>query len=481
MIVDKLTSMPTIDILPDDVLLYIFSLDRRYDPPLVAWKWHDLVHVCRRWRYLIFGSSRHLGLRLVMGFFLLRELRIGRRALDCWQTLPIYIWSNTWGALPPKNEDDVAAALEHSDRIREIDLTVSYATLQKSTALTEKSFSALESIHLESPHDSLTAVPSGFLGRCTGTLRHIHLETISFPTLPQFLLSSHDLLSLSLGPDLLVGGQSLSPGALTAILSATTQLVILNFIFEFTVSHPEQESAHPLPPDPVVLPSLTHIAFTGSVEYLERLVSGIHAPLLYQLHVTFCQHGVLALPRLCQFISRAASLRSPPRRTYLELWADNFTIKQYFRDTPHFQDGPYLVLICEQELEALEMSEAVFVYRQLSPLASSVRQLTINARDSPPGPEGNSDAARWLQLLAPFDGVQEFELYGEEGPCWEIAYALELSTSEMAREVLPTLSTLRAHVLDYEQEFETYAQSCIKSFVAAREQSGRPLIVYYDI
>ena len=60
-----------IDVLPDDVLLEIFDFYVDLNPwnPLDDTKedkeaWQSLVHVCRRWRSLVFLSSRRLKLRL---------------------------------------------------------------------------------------------------------------------------------------------------------------------------------------------------------------------------------------------------------------------------------------------------------------------------------------------------------------------------------------------------------------------------------
>ena len=48
--------------LPDDVLLAIFDFcGDKYE--LEAWQ--TLVHVCRRWRSVVLGSPRRLGLQLV--------------------------------------------------------------------------------------------------------------------------------------------------------------------------------------------------------------------------------------------------------------------------------------------------------------------------------------------------------------------------------------------------------------------------------
>ena len=58
-----------IDILPDDVLLEIFDFymiipSYTGNPRYKAWQ--SLVHVCRRWRILVFGSPRRLDLRLFL-------------------------------------------------------------------------------------------------------------------------------------------------------------------------------------------------------------------------------------------------------------------------------------------------------------------------------------------------------------------------------------------------------------------------------
>ena len=66
----------TIDDLPDDVLLAIFNfhVDKHQGLPVSIFdchrireieSWQSLVHVCRRWRGLVFASPRRLNLRLV--------------------------------------------------------------------------------------------------------------------------------------------------------------------------------------------------------------------------------------------------------------------------------------------------------------------------------------------------------------------------------------------------------------------------------
>src|SRR5258707_15876333 len=59
----------TIDVLPDVALLEIFDcyvnqVPEADDNSLGIEAWHTLVHVCQRWRTVVFGSPRRLDLRL---------------------------------------------------------------------------------------------------------------------------------------------------------------------------------------------------------------------------------------------------------------------------------------------------------------------------------------------------------------------------------------------------------------------------------
>ena len=110
----------TIDKLPDDVLLDIFDFYLDNDNSACerrnADEWFTLVHVCRRWRNVVFASPRRLNLALRC-----RDKTPVRAMLDIWPALPVEIehdWRGKWEAWP----DDIIAALEHRDRVRSIDL-----------------------------------------------------------------------------------------------------------------------------------------------------------------------------------------------------------------------------------------------------------------------------------------------------------------------------------------------------------------------
>ena len=98
--------------LPHVALLEIFSF---YSEEIDAW--HTLVHVCRYWRDLVFGSPRRLGLRLWY-----KARTPVKDMLDIWPPIPISIWieSDKWQGV---KDDNIITALEHNDRVREFDLS----------------------------------------------------------------------------------------------------------------------------------------------------------------------------------------------------------------------------------------------------------------------------------------------------------------------------------------------------------------------
>jgi len=119
------------------------------------------------------------------------------------------------------------------------------------------------------------------------------------------------------------------------------------------------------------------------------------------------------------------------------------------------------------------VSEVDHICTQLSPLASSVKQLKISAFQPPPNLKRKTDPAPWLELLKPYNSVEVVEFCGKDAACTGIASALEQSTWEVAQELLPALRVLRI------RGFHTWSMSngLITSFVAARQLAARPIIV----
>ena len=125
--------------LPDNVLLEIFCFYREKEESKntfdLVWEWHLLVHVCRGWRQVVFGSPLRLDLRI-----LCTPTTPARKDLGIWPALPIVIdirnkdepYHNN---LPTSSEDNIVAALEHSDRVCNIWIYTSGLLDRKSTRL----------------------------------------------------------------------------------------------------------------------------------------------------------------------------------------------------------------------------------------------------------------------------------------------------------------------------------------------------------
>lgn len=164
----------TIEELSDEVLLEIF----RYYLDASPRSWPRLVHICRKWRYIVFSSQQTLHLRL----FCTHGTPV-LKALDCWPALPIVVRYGGPPALDPpapNDEDNVMAALKRSDRVSSISLTVTRSLLEKTFTIKE-TFSELEELFLLSRDNIQVTLPSAFLWG--PRLRRLHLTGIGFPSL----------------------------------------------------------------------------------------------------------------------------------------------------------------------------------------------------------------------------------------------------------------------------------------------------------
>ena len=315
------TGRVTINILPDDVLLHIFFIDkqeyyedpgfffelelhRRLAPlPTLPWRWHRLVHVCRRWRSIVFASPNYLDLRLIC------RPTTPIKLTSIWPPLPIII-TNTFDRLESRiihNDYDFDAAIVHPNRVREIFLDLTRFSLQQlaSAARIQEQFPALTHLMLHSLERDLTlALPDGFLGGSAPLLQDLALGSIPFSALPKLLLSATHLVRLILH-DIPHSGY-FSPEAIVTPLAGMTNLESLVIEFESPLSCPHRERRRPPPPIRTVLPALTRFDFKGVGEYLADFVSRIDAPLLDSISIVFFHQLIFDIPQLAQFMRRTS-------------------------------------------------------------------------------------------------------------------------------------------------------------------------------
>ncbi len=232
--------------------------------------WKSLVHVCRRWRTVVFGSPRRLNLRLVCS-----PKTPARDTLDVWPALPLLIQ----GRITLSSDvDNIIVALGRTHRVCQVILWgLADRGLEKILAAMQVPFPELTEVGLTS-HGGGTppVVPDSFLGGSAPHLRIFQLHGVPFPGLPKLLLSTTHLVYLSL--DNIPHSGYVSPGAMTALLSVLSSLETLHLRFQSPQSRPDWEIRRPAPPKRFAIPVLERFEFKGVIEYLEDLVTFIDAP-----------------------------------------------------------------------------------------------------------------------------------------------------------------------------------------------------------
>ena len=264
--------------------------------------WQSLVHVCRQWRGLVFGSPRRLNLQLFC-----KPGISERKTLDVWPALPLLIE----GHISEMSVGNIIAELEHNDRILQIYLDC-YPTSQfeKLWTAMQVPFPELATLSLSCTNFSYVPVlPDPFLGGSAPRLRYFHLDAVQYLRLPEILLSSTHLVCLYL--QRIPHSGYISPETMATCVSMLTSLMDLRLEFESPESSPDQEGRRSPSITRSVLPDLTYFSFKRVNEYLEELVTRIDAPQLYYFPVIFFNDLDFDTPGLIRFVSRSPRLEAP--------------------------------------------------------------------------------------------------------------------------------------------------------------------------
>ena len=470
--------------LPDVALLEIFDLYLVHPDPMnnLYWKdrlttWHSLVHVCRKWRNIVFGSPLRLNLRL----YCEPRLTPVRERMAVWPSLPIAV-SDDCDQIRDNEKwvDNIVAVFEHSDRICRLNLAqIRSWQLEKVLAGMQQPFPALTRLSLSSKlegGETAPVDPDSFLGGSAPQLQTLVLVGILFPGLPKLLLSATQLVRLILGS--IPHSGYISPEKMVACLSLLTKLEDLSIGFESPQSRPDRRSRHPLPLTRTVLPVLTWLSFHGVSEYLEDLVARIDAPLLHDLCITFFHQLIFDTPQLTQLIGRCAPKFKTLNIANLDfldyIGTPNITLLSH---EPHF-DRLYLGVSCNKSDWCLSFMTQICSSSFTQDLLSMVETLCIEesgGRWNPPWHD-DIDGGQWLEVLRPFTAVKV--LYVFEEFAQGIAQALQELVGDRAMEVLPALQTLDLRNPMYPLPPSRPDQDAVDQFVAARKLAGHPIVVH---
>jgi hypothetical protein len=454
----------TIDMLPDDALVEIFNFHingQHWDPRQNAWR--PLVRVCRRWRYLVFASPRHLNLRLV--YYGLRPMS---KMLDAWPVLPVILVSNEipgHSKFDQRWENRVAALeSEHYDRICEIIVSVVDSHWKKFAAAMQKSFPQLTHLHVW-VCDAVPILPDSFLGGSAPRLRTLSLGGVPFPSIPRLLLSTNDLVTPHL-EDIPHSGY-FSPEAMATALTVMTRLESLDLKFHSPLSRPDPPS-RPLPPSTrFVLPALTKLCFKGVYEYLEDLLARVDAPLLYDLFIIFFMDLNYDLPQLHRLICHAEEFKALNHATVLHFHSR--TLITLIPKAGAVDCRTQLRLRIEGRVLDWQLSSLAQICCPSFPLVSTLEELEIREYDYLYWAD-DVENARWLELLRPFTSLKN--LYLSHQIARFVCGALQELSGERATEVLPALRNIFVEGSSLQP-----VQEAMMPFVAARQLSGHPIVI----
>ena len=456
--------MTSIDTLPDDVLLKIFNL-HLYDEDIEIGSerqkaWQTLVHVCRRWRSIVFGSPHHLNLQLVC-----TPRNPARNMLDVWPALPLIVVSDDFD--PAGRIENILAALERTDRVCQIDLKILWGFhLDMLLVVMQQPFPELTHLHLLSHNKTVSVVDhDSFLGGSAPRLKYLHLEDISFPGLLKLLLSATHLVDLRFIN--IPHSGYISPERMVAALSTLTSLEYLSVGFESPRSCPDPASRRPPPSTRSVLPVLTYFQFRGVSEYLDDLVACIDAPQLDTFEVTLFNDIVFDAPQLFRFISHT------PMSKALETAKINFqhgaARVKFSSETPRYREFNVGILCKGLNWQASFLEQICTSYL---PLLSILEDLYIDDYFHwKPDWKDSIENGQWLEFFRLFVAVKS--PYLSEKVASSIAPALQELVEGRTTDVLPALQTIFLKKL----KSSGSVQESIGQFVAARQVANHPIVI----
>ena len=424
-----------------------------------------MIHVCRRWRHIVFRSPRRLDLRLFC-----TANTPAKDILDIWPALPIFVNGHVLERIDESSNlvsddsdvDNIVAALKCSDRVCQIMVACTTSQMEKVSAAMREPFPELTDLWLRPWDEMVPVFPDSFLGGFAPRLRSLWLDYIAFPGLPTLLLSATGLLTLRL-LDIPHSGY-VSPEAMATSLSALTHLRTIQLRFKSPQSFPAQESRPPPPPTRFVLRPLADFYFRGVSEYLEDFLARIDAPELNYLEISFFNQIDFDTPQLVRFLSRTPSLKTF-EKACIAFGGGAVGVKLSTR-IPYL--GALDVNILCNEFDWQLSSLAQFCNPSLRPLPTTEDLYIYEYQRSLPDQQDDFENTEWLQVLRPFNGVKD--LYLSKAVSARLTPAMQ---AMVGGTMLPILKNI------FLEGFQpsTPIPEGIREFVAERQLNDNPILV----
>ena len=461
-----------IHVLDDDSLLNIFSCYRpiAFDSdnvtdstiPEFRWDrerwWYKLVHVCRRWRYLILGSASYLRLCLVC-----TPGKLVEGMLKSSPPLPLVVNHNHPNRLLTAGEENgLLFALHQRDRIRTIYLHMPLPCLRKILPTLDDKFPMLELLYIRHPakgYIPLTLPPTFEAPH----LRHLNLHQFAAPMGSPLFTTATGLMTLILR---WIHPLTYSdPSHLLQILSPLSQLHTLEI--GFSSSHTLWRVSDAPTMAHVTLPNLRWFAFWGISDYLEEILPHMTTPYLAELKVHFFNQFGLSVPRLLQFVKITENPRfghfGSAKFLFHRRAVAVFVYPHVGTNLPWFN---FFVEVSCMRLDQ-QLSSVAQIFSLLSPLFSTVMDLTLDYKDHiwQSVQHNQANHVRWRELLGSFRNVTTLRVH--KGLVGELSRSLRSDVGPTL-EVLPDLKELVCPTRSLDEEVFT-------AFIHDREVAGRPV------
>jgi hypothetical protein len=395
-----------IDPLPDDVFLEIFDICLR-DPNMFVTKhpvqrmreWLILAHVCQRWRRIIFASPRRLDLYLSC----IRGTPV-RQNLDYWPLIfPLdidYPGPVSCSDPIPGDDDNIVAALTHTDRIHHVKIYASSSLFRKVATVMQESFPVLTRLNLTWDPEDLPStlpvfLPQGFLSGSAPHLKHFYLSGVSFSRFPTLLLSASNLLTLQLD-DIL---PSILPETIVAGLAMLTRLSTLSIAFDREITQSDQWRSRSNSPIPTILPTLTLFDYKGYSEYLEDLLALIDMPLVYDITIEYFLADI-QVSQLSQFIDRTQNFKKVQfERAHVTFYYDRVDVEL---DLPQEESSVAdITLRFRGPWEDIQVPRVVDVLDHLFSMFSNVDHLSTRGNCPEWRDMDDLDSVEWAKVPHP--------------------------------------------------------------------------------
>ncbi|KAF8263062.1 hypothetical protein EI94DRAFT_1741925 [Lactarius quietus] len=468
--VSKYFPLTTINTLPNEVLLEVFdqyrSIRTSNRTGSQGW-WYTLVHICRRWRHLVFASSIRLNLQLRCTF--------GTPVDDMLNHSPPFPLVLDYGPRILKTwtaEDELGLLLasQYLPRVTEIMLSAPELTLAKLTTSMTEMAPRLETLILHSQTSEIV-LPKQFLEGGAPQLRRLILTGAALSPLPPLLSSATSLVSLVL--ERIPSSAYFSPDSLATLISAMPHLQVLSIGFLSTIPRPGFRGERVLPRVQAArteLPALTQLIYRGVSAYIEALLSRIRSPRIEDVDISLFNQLTLDLPRTCTFLRELDSLRPTRARIDFAEASAHLTIS-----SPQPTASPDIFLSISCARLDFQVSATAQLCAVLSATLEPAEELVLGFHSSAMLEEWRQeiDTGLWWALLAPFRNVGTLRVH--VALVDDVDRALRLSPADQ-----PLLPELRELVLLHgsDQTALKSATAAFSGFIDERDSAGHPVKVH---